>query len=232
MRGSAAAPRLSRSVRGQTDEVKERSDDGAVLRSWSGRSRNPAAITLVLHGGDGGSNTARVSALWAPLLRMYLLTPQIRRAVPHQLTVGLQNAVKGWNGGGDPVRDARWALTRLTQRHPGVPVVLVGHSMGGRVATHFLEDPAVVGFVGLAPWLDNVSAVPDLTGTRVTLVHGTADRTTSPAATERWGERAERLTPGSTRWHPLPGGTHPMLKPLLPWGRLARDGIRWALDGS
>jgi pimeloyl-ACP methyl ester carboxylesterase len=32
------------------------------------------------------------------------------------------------------VRDARWALGEIHRAHPGVPVVLVGHSMGGFVA--------------------------------------------------------------------------------------------------
>src|SRR3569833_1926732 len=47
----------------------------------------------------------------------------------------LRNRRYGWNAPAmDPLDDARGALERIRADHPGLPVVLVGHSMGARVA--------------------------------------------------------------------------------------------------
>ena len=47
----------------------------------------------------------------------------------------LRYRYRGWNASAaDPVLDTTWALEEIASRHPGGPVVLVGHSMGGRAA--------------------------------------------------------------------------------------------------
>ena len=95
----------------------------------------------------------------------------------------LKNRVRGWNGERqDPLTDARWALDRIRHVLPGVPIVLVGHSMGGRVALRLAAEPDVVGVAALAPWVesDSVQARP---GTPVLLAHGSRDRITDPRRT-------------------------------------------------
>jgi pimeloyl-ACP methyl ester carboxylesterase len=53
-------------------------------------------------------------------------------------------------------------LTEAKQRHPGVPVVLVGHSMGGRTSLRVAHDPAISGLVALCPWWpENETLPPD-----------------------------------------------------------------------
>ena len=37
--------------------------------------------------------------------------------------------------------------------YPGVPIALVGHSMGGRVALHLAGEADVVVVAALAPWI-------------------------------------------------------------------------------
>ena len=67
----------------------------------------------------------------------------------------LRYRVRGWNGAdAAPVADAHWALDQLTARFPGVPIALVGHSMGGRAALYAAGHPAVRAVVGLAPWIE------------------------------------------------------------------------------
>jgi len=117
---------------------------------------SPRAIVLLLHGGQEHS-VEPVENKHASWWRMALMARSLRRfARKAGFSVNLlQYGQRGWNSQTDPapVRDARWALEQLTAEHPGVPVVLVGHSMGGRTACRAADDPAVVGVVGLAPWL-------------------------------------------------------------------------------
>ena len=91
---------------------------------------------------------------------------------------------RGWNADADPVDDVRWAVRQLHDRHGDVPVVLVGHSMGGRAALRAADEPGVVGVVGLAPWVPPGEPHEQVMGRRLLVVHGIRDRMTSAQASK------------------------------------------------
>ncbi len=106
--------------------------------------------------------------------------------------------VRGWNGRDkSPVQDAQWALDEVRRQHGDVPVVLVGHSMGGRAAAHVLGDPSVIGAVLLCPWLPH-EPFDGAFGKRVLLAHGVVDRWTSPRETRDWATAARPLAAALT----------------------------------
>jgi alpha-beta hydrolase superfamily lysophospholipase len=85
----------------------------------------------------------------APCLTRYDVPGQARG-----LALVLRHGTVDWNGdGADKVAEARWALHRTEVELGDVPVVLVGHSMGGRTACRSADDALVRGVVALAPWL-------------------------------------------------------------------------------
>lgn len=135
----------------------------------------------------------------------------------------LRYQVRGWNAAAGrepaPVRDTRAALDSLRAAHPGVPIVLLGHSMGGRTANVASDDPDVVGVVALAPWFPPGEPVRT---TPLLVLHGGADRWTSAA-----GSRAHVgqvvAAGGRAAWFPVEGG-HFMLSSLRTWHRFAREG--------
>lgn len=153
---------------------------------FDSQPRSPAGVVLVLHGGREHSE-APTSAHQLAVLRMVPVATAIVRASAGSLVVArLRFTARGWNGdGAGPLADAQWALEQLTDRFPDVPVGIVGHSMGGRVALLIAGHPRVRIAVGLAPWLPAQEPVPDLAGARVVLVHGNRDRTTSATASAR-----------------------------------------------
>jgi dienelactone hydrolase len=95
----------------------------------------------------------------------------------------LRHAVRGWNARTavppSPVPDARWALDEVRRELGDLPVVLLGHSMGGRTAVAVADDPSVVGVVALAPWLPPAEPTAALAGKRLSVAHGRSDRITS-----------------------------------------------------
>ena len=112
--------------------------------------------------------------------------------------------------------DARWALNRIAERFADLPVGLVGHSMGGRVALRVADHGGVRSLAALAPWLppgESIQAMGDLT---VLLAHGTADRKTDPRETS---ELAQKLAAQGVDVElvKFPGGGHTMLFPARPW---------------
>ena len=178
----------------------------------------PRAMILVLHGGKPRSREAidGRSASWRRAL--WLQRDIARRA--HESGVGvwlLRYRERGWNGGTDRAADARWALDELRAAHGDVPVVLLGHSMGARVAVHVSDDPSVRGVVGLAPWWSAEDPVATLAGRTLRAAHGRRDRITSFRETARYVERAQAVAAsaelrdmgslghymitGSSRWH-------------------------------
>jgi dienelactone hydrolase len=118
-----------------------------------------------------------------------------------------------------PVADARWALDEIWTRQCAVPVVLVGHSMGGRTALRVAGDRSVQGVAALAPWLLDTEPVDQLADRRVLIVHGTRDHVTSPVASCRYAERARAVT-ADVEYVDIGGETHAMLRHWRTWHRL------------
>jgi alpha-beta hydrolase superfamily lysophospholipase len=136
----------------------------------------------------------------------------------------LRFTVRGWNATGSdvppPVADARAALDRLRGEHPGLPVVLLGHSMGARTAVWVADDPAVVGVVGLAPWLPPDDPVRQLAGRHLVAAHGSRDRITRARATAAYVRRALQAA-ASARFVDMGPLGHYMVRGVRRWNATA-----------
>lgn len=190
------------------------------LTRYDAPGRATGAI-LMLHGGKDRS-TASVdgrSASWRRSLAM-------QRTIAHRAHDAgtsvwlLRYRTRGWNGGSSVVEDARWALERLRDTLGQVPVALLGHSMGARVAVHVADDPAVRGVVGLAPWWPATDPVTALAGRRLVGAHGRRDRITSFAATSAFVKRAESVATDARLVDMGPVG-HYMFKRAGAWNEVA-----------
>ncbi|MFB9903072.1 alpha/beta hydrolase [Allokutzneria oryzae] len=181
------------------------------------------AVVIVLHGGKVRSEQ--------PVRRHNL---SYRRMVP--IARALHRAgrasgvavwlvrfrVRGWNAPEHPaVADARWAVAEARRLHPGVPIVLVGHSMGGRTALHAGGEEGVRAVCLLAPWIEPGEPVAQLADRQVFIVHGTADRWTSPEQSFRYAERLRELPAEVARFE-LPGAGHFMLRRVEDWTGVTR----------
>lgn len=206
------------------------SSPSVVVQEARGRTR---AVVLVLYGGKADSREpSRPWHLSAVRLRPF--ARQIaRRVVRDGVAVWtLRYRMRGWNGAeASPVEDARWALREIRSRHGDVPVMLVGHSMGGRTALRVADDPSVVGVVGLAPWLPEGEPRVRLGGRRLMVVHGTLDRWTDPRASRAYVDaaRAEGVT---ASWVPMTGHGHFMLRSPGRWKRLTTEFVVDVLDDT
>jgi pimeloyl-ACP methyl ester carboxylesterase len=156
-------------------------------------------VVLMLHGGakTGTEAVAEGSAsFWRTSRMRDAIRPRIHEA---GLSLWLLRfGVRGWNLGladePSPVPDARWALEQVAREHAGLPVVLLGHSMGARTAVHAADHPDVVGVVGLAPWLEPGDPVAALTDRHVIAGHGSRDRITSARMTRKYVDRARDVS--------------------------------------
>ncbi|NIH80044.1 dienelactone hydrolase [Amycolatopsis viridis] len=197
-----------------------------VLMTW--RARGPVrAVVLVLHG--GAENGLAVVRPWGlAYLRMVPLARSTAGAgAPHGVEVRLlRNRVRGWNEPEmHPVSDARWALDRIRAERPEVPVYLVGHSMGGRVALRVADDPAVRAVLALAPWTPAGEPVEPVTGRTVLIAHGTRDHITDPAESFTYAQRAQAVAERVVRIEVMSEGHAMLFRPGV-WTRLVRDFAR------
>jgi len=192
---------------------------------------NPAtgdlrAIALFCHGGTATSEQPpRDYAL--SLVRMRAVEQFIRRTTAHRgvTTALLRYRVAGWNGSAaDAYADVRWALEDLRAEHGSdVPVVLVGHSMGGRAALRAGGDEQVAAVCALAPWTPPEEPVDHLRGRIVTILHGRGDRWVPAALSERFARHARARGVAVARFT-APGG-HSMLRGAQRWHEFARDSV-------
>ncbi|MGH8962112.1 MAG: alpha/beta hydrolase [Jatrophihabitantaceae bacterium] len=190
-------------------------------------------VALVLHGGQENS-TRPVRRGNLAALRMLPFARSLHAAgASSGLAVArLRYQLRGWNGDlRSPVGDARRALAELTGRFPGVPLALVGHSMGGRTAIHIADDPAVHAVVALAPWIEKGEPVETMTGRRLLVVHGDRDRITNPRASAAYTAAVAGCAE-SASYLAIRGERHAMLcRPRL-WHRLSTGFVLGALFGA
>lgn len=186
------------------------------------------AVALVLPGGRADS-LEPTSARNLSGVRMRPIASSLHRAgARHGLEVrSVRYDVRGWNGRvASPVANVVSALDEVRARHDDVPVVLVGHSMGGRVAMRLAGDRSVVAAVGLAPWLPDGEPIDQVAGRRLLLAHGDRDRVTSARATERFAGRATGVA-SDVDFVMVRGDGHAMLRRARIWHRLT---TAFALD--
>ncbi|WP_265445246.1 alpha/beta hydrolase [Flexivirga meconopsidis] len=192
-----------------------------------GRGRADAVV-LVLHGGAEHS-TDRTTKWAPPVLRMLPFARDLRRRSRGRLApYVLRDAVRGYNEDKrSPVVDAGWALDRIRERHPGRPVGLLGHSMGGRVALELAGTDGVEAVVGLAPWVPRQYDVSPFLDRHTLLIHGSHDRVTDPRETKKLAERIAAAG-GDARFESLPDW-HAMLRRSGSWHRLASQFLHTTL---
>lgn len=198
--------------------------------------RETRGIVLMLHGGaktgwkpvDGRSASLRRTTAMRDVLEPRLLGQGLSLWL-------LRFGVRGWNAGvhaePSPVPDARWALDRAAEEHPGTPVVLLGHSMGARTAVHVADHPSVVGVVGLAPWWEPADPVHTLAGRHLVAGHGSRDRITSARTTRAYVERAHGVA-ASADFVDMGRLGHYMLHRPADWNRFALRATSEVLERS
>jgi alpha-beta hydrolase superfamily lysophospholipase len=132
-------------------------EETLVMQRWPSVGP-PQAVILALHGfGDAGELTyAGAAPYWA--------SRGIAVYAPDQRGFGANPSRRRWPGAEALVEDAVAMAGTLRARHPGVPLVVVGHSMGGGVALAaaaagmdadalVLAGPAIAGGDALNPAL-------------------------------------------------------------------------------
>lgn len=181
----------------------------------------------MLHGGQERSH-APVENKHASWWRMAWMARSLTGfAQDHALALLLvQYRKRGWNDDDDPdpVKDARWALAEIATRYEGLPIVLVGHSMGGRTACRVADGENIVGVAALAPWLPKAEPVAAMAGKHLRVIHGTRDKWTSAKWSRGFVERCQGLA-GTATWVALPHAGHFMLRRVRKWNRFVEDSV-------
>lgn len=163
----------------------------------------------MLHGG-GGRGTVPVSARQPAVLRMIPIAWRIGEVGRRRVAVfRLLNAYRGL--GRDPLADVRWGLDRVRRSHPGRPISLVGHSIGGTVALAAAGEPDVRSVVALAPWLSGADRFEGAADLAVLIVHGSEDHVTDPDTSARYAAAA-RADGAPVSFVRVDGGSHSMLR--------------------
>ena len=149
---------------------------------WRLRPDRSNAAVLLLPGGEE-YGTGRPAAWNLPALRMRPFARTMANTVAdHGVAVAeVRYRHTGWNGDlADAALDATAAIDEVVTLLGPVPLVLVGHSMGGRAALRAAVHPAVRDVVGLGPWCPKGEPAEHLEGRRLVVLQAERDRSTHP----------------------------------------------------
>jgi len=181
-------------------------------------------LVLVLHGGQA-YGLGPTSWWQASVLRLAPFTAAIARRGRRDLAVCfLRYAVRGWNAGADPLRDARWALAQMEEAHGDVPIVLVGYSMGGRTALRLVNERPFAALVTLSAWAEpqEVKPGPGASSMKALMLHGSDDEVCAPQGTEAAADILRRAGV-EVELEIVPGDTHAIVKNARYWHRRTAD---------
>jgi pimeloyl-ACP methyl ester carboxylesterase len=172
---------------------------------------------LVLPGGKPES-TAKSHPLQLTNQRIEWLARSLRHRLGSGVLVRrVQYRVRGWNSAGlDALRDAATALDSMREHFDAAKIVVVGHSMGGRVAAHLSASGYVGAVVALAPWWprDDADLIPNTC--RLLVMHGTADTWTDPRSSYRQTVHA-RDRGVDAKWISIEGAGHYLFRQWPRW---------------
>ncbi|MEY9841673.1 alpha/beta fold hydrolase [Streptacidiphilus sp. EB103A] len=197
-------------------DIRQATEHRAVL--WREAPQQPEAAVLLLHGGrENGLGALREHNL--ARLRMRPFLTAVERSVrQHPVAVGeVVYRLRGWNGErADAAVDALAALAQLKAELGPVPVVLVGHSMGGRAALYAAGEPQVTGVVALAPWCVPGDPWRQFQGKHLIVLHDVSDRVTDPVASRAFAAAA-RAAGAEACAYQVHGSEHGMLRRARDW---------------
>jgi dienelactone hydrolase len=182
------------------------------------------AVALFCHGGTIASvEPPRDRAL--SLVRMRAIEQFVADSTADQgvSTYLVRYRVAGWNGmAADAYADVCWALERIRAEHgTDVPIVLVGHSMGGRAALRGGGDEQVSAVCALAPWTPPGEPAGHLRGKTVAILHGRGDRWVPAALSAEFAGRAQEAGARVARF--TVAGGHSMVRRANLWHTFVRD---------
>ncbi len=102
-----------------------------------------------------------------------------------------------------------------------MPIVLVGHSMGGRAVLRAGGEDQVAAVCALAPWTPPGEPVAHLRDRTVVILHGRGDRWVPAALSADFAVRASEAGARVARF--TVAGGHSMLRRALLWHTFVRD---------
>jgi predicted esterase len=182
------------------------------------------AIALFCHGGTVASveppRERALSLVRMRAIEQFVSSTTADRGVATSL---LRYRVAGWNGpAADAFADVRWSLDRIRAEHDtAVPVVLVGHSMGGRAVLRAGGEPQVTAVCALAPWTPRGEPVAHLRDRTVAILHGRRDRWVPAALSADFAVRAQAAGARVARF--TVAGGHSMIRRAHLWHTFVRD---------
>jgi dienelactone hydrolase len=189
---------------------------GAEVRIRNGAA--PLAAVLV----NGGTARA-VPGTWSATSE--LLAEELASRFPRIRFLEVRYRIKSWNALQSCIDDAHASLD-FAVAEGALGCLLVGFSMGGAVSIGIASHDAVVGVLGLAPWIPDRLPLDGLRGKRLDVLHGSWDRNlpgipgVSTESSRLGFERARRLGAAGT-YTVIPGGLHGCAL-RSPTGRLVR----------
>lgn len=135
----------------QRDEWQITGAEGTTLflREWKPAARNVKAVVCLVHGmGEHGDRYGHVAALFAEAGFALIALDQHG----HGRSSGKRGHMLSLAAA---VSDAALMIEAADKRHPGVPIFLYGHSMGGNVALNCVLrlQLKVQGLILTSPWL-------------------------------------------------------------------------------